>query len=394
MVMLVIMVMGALTFLVSSLSKSGMQIERDKVTAAALAQAKEALIGYAASASTPGKLPCPEDTSRIGTSTEGQALSSCSNSSPTIGRLPWRTLGLGDIRDANGDKLWYVLSAGFRNSPINSDTPAQLTVDGISNKAVAIIFSVGAPINGQSRPTPTSSSPPDITQYLDSSNNGGGNTFVSTGPGNFNDRLLLVTHDDLFHVVEKRVAREVVNALDEYYCGFANVDSSGSCITLGGNRYYPSPADFNDTSCLGNSNISSACISGATSRGRIPANPTIAWDAASILRGASSGNWFQANAWREVVFYTVATACTDGTSNCTSGDLTLNNPSGTALNNQKVIVIATGSALAPPQTRDNSDKVLLSNYLEDENLMPLDNLYTKNSASPSAPFNDIATSIP
>src|SRR5574340_386012 len=69
-VMLVIMVMGAAAFLISSLSRSALQIERDKTTAAPLAQAKQALIGYAASADLPsnpsaatprpGNLPCPD----------------------------------------------------------------------------------------------------------------------------------------------------------------------------------------------------------------------------------------------------------------------------------------------------------------------------------------------
>lgn len=400
MVMLVIMIMGSAAFLVSSLSRSGLQTERSQKTAEALVQAKEALIGYAASASTPGKLPCPEDILLIGTPNEGQALGSCSNALPVIGRLPWRTLGLGDLRDGNGDKLWYVLSAGFRNSPINSDTPAQLTVDGIPNAAVAIIFSPGTPINGQSRPIPTAATPPVITQYLELSNNDGDNTFTNSGPADtFNDRLLLITHNDLFRVVEKRVAKEVTNALNEYYCGFGNVNPSGGCIAACVNCFYPHPADFTDNSCLGNADISSVCNSGATNRGRIPSNLATAWDATSILRGYNSGNWFQANAWREVIFYAVATACTDGTSNCNgAGYLTLNNPAGTALTNQKVVVIAAGSTLpttTPAQTRSSAgNKTNINNYLEDENLVPPDDVYTKSASSPTIPFNDIAISIP
>ncbi|MDD5181297.1 MAG: hypothetical protein PHT15_08570, partial [Gallionellaceae bacterium] len=42
MVMLVILVMGSAAFLVSSLSRSALQTERDQKTAEALAQAKEA----------------------------------------------------------------------------------------------------------------------------------------------------------------------------------------------------------------------------------------------------------------------------------------------------------------------------------------------------------------
>ena len=79
MVMLVIMVMGAATILVSSLSSSGLRIERDKITADALAQAKAALIGYSTVypdthlkgsperiVFVPGHLPCPDASSTIG----------------------------------------------------------------------------------------------------------------------------------------------------------------------------------------------------------------------------------------------------------------------------------------------------------------------------------------
>ena len=282
MVMLVILVMGVATFLVSSLSRSALRIERDQKTAEALAQAKQALIGRAVSDNTvPGRLPCPEDTSLIGTPNEGQALGSCSNTLPVIGRLPWRTLGLGDIRDGNGDKLWYVLSAGFRNSPINSDTPAQLTVDGIPNSAVAIIFSVGPPINGQSRPIPTSSTPPAVTQYLELSNNDGDNTFVSNGPADtFNDRFQLVTPSDLFRVVEKRVAKEVKTALATYFAT---------------NGVYPYPANFLDSSCAG------MCYSDPTvCRGRLP-------QTALPVDWVGLPTWFFTNRWYLPIIYSAGT---------------------------------------------------------------------------------------
>jgi type II secretory pathway pseudopilin PulG len=382
MVMLVILILGAAALLLNSLSSSKLRLERDKVTTDALVQAKEALIGYAAKANTPGQLPCPENTLSIGSPNEGQSAGSCSL--PAIGRLPWRTLGLGPTNDSNGEKLWYVISPGFRTSPINSDTLAQLTVDGIPNSAVAIIFSAGPPINGQVRPIPTASIPPVVSQYLELSNNDLNNTFISSGPADtFNDRLLVVTHNDLFSVVEKRVAKEVTNALNDYYVV---------------NHYYPRPANFNDNGCLGYPDITAGCNSDATiNKGRIPATPSITWDSLSILRGTTTfgGNWFQSNAWREVIFYAVATNCTDGTNNCPGGNLTLNNPAGLTLSNQKVVVIATGSALStttPAQARSSTAlKTSISNYLEEENLSPLDDFYTKSAAMP---FNDIAISIP
>jgi len=61
MVMLVIIVTGVATFLVSSLNSSGLQITRDLKTTKALLQAKDALIGRATTDNNyPGSLPCPD----------------------------------------------------------------------------------------------------------------------------------------------------------------------------------------------------------------------------------------------------------------------------------------------------------------------------------------------
>ena len=281
MVMLVILIVGASAMLLSSLSSTAARNERDQITADVLAQAKEALIGRAASDnSTPGQLPCPEDTTKIGTSFEGQALGSCSL--PAIGRLPWRTLGLGDLRDGNGDKLWYVLSAGFHGTTINSDSQAQLTVNGIPNSAVAIIFSAGPPINGQSRPTPTAATPPVVTQYLELSNNDGDNTFISNGPADtFNDKLQLLTPRDLFRVVEKRIAKEVKIALANYFIA---------------NGVYPYPAKFSDASCAG------TCTSDPTvCRGRLP-------QTALPVDWVGMPTWFFTNRWYLSIIYSAGTS--------------------------------------------------------------------------------------
>jgi hypothetical protein len=195
-------------FIINSTTGVEYKAQRDLKTAKALDEAKQALLGWSSIQDNPGQLPCPEDTTLIGFATEGQAQSSCTL--PAIGRLPWRTLGLGDIRDGNNDKLWYVISSGFRTPPINTNTMAQLNVNGVANAAVAIIFSVGSPLGTQNRPIPTSSSPPDISQYLDLINNTGSASFVSSGAANsFNDRLVLITKAELFSIVTKRVLREV-----------------------------------------------------------------------------------------------------------------------------------------------------------------------------------------
>lgn len=155
MVMLVIMIMGSAAFLVSALNSASVKIERDKKTADALAQAKEALIGRAAIDTTlPGSLPCPNN---MGGANDGVADSLSGNDCPDyIGRLPWKTLGLPDLRDSSGAPLWYALSRNFRDNAsntLNSDSTGTLAVVGSPSavNVVAIVFAAGANLGGQSR---------------------------------------------------------------------------------------------------------------------------------------------------------------------------------------------------------------------------------------------------
>ncbi|HYJ20312.1 MAG TPA: hypothetical protein VEW72_14180 [Burkholderiales bacterium] len=141
-------------------------------TSASLAQAKEALIAYAATYrdshpnETFGYLPCPDD----GTSAnEGEADNACDSADVTvIGRLPWKTLGLQPLRDNDGECLWYAVSGNFKNNPkstqqlMNWDTnglieimaaDASTFVAGSTpqNRAVAVIFSPGPALATQDR---------------------------------------------------------------------------------------------------------------------------------------------------------------------------------------------------------------------------------------------------
>ena len=106
MVMLVIMILGATAFLVSALSSSALRTARQETSASVLAQAKEALIGYAASDSTrPGELPCPDiNNDGVIKITGPDADYSGSNCMSLVGRLPWKTLGLPELRDASGEQ--------------------------------------------------------------------------------------------------------------------------------------------------------------------------------------------------------------------------------------------------------------------------------------------------
>jgi type II secretory pathway pseudopilin PulG len=180
MIMLVIMVMGLVAFFVSSLGSSALQLKRDEVTGQALAQAKEALIGYAVtygdvhSGQMYGYLPLPDlGSTRNGTPEEGNASGTFVGNTKNltvIGRLPWRKLGLLPLRDSQGECLWYAVSGSFQNVQqadvlnwdslghfdiysSNGTSPGTVSTTGANyaKRPVAIIFSAGAVLQGQNR---------------------------------------------------------------------------------------------------------------------------------------------------------------------------------------------------------------------------------------------------
>lgn len=217
--MLLFLIVGiGLTLLLSSLTSAQQQQEQNKRTQLVLRQAKEALIAWSVThASVPGWLPCPEDTSIIGTPNEGKASNTCSNASTSIGRIAWRTLGLVEPRDANGELLWYILSPGFRGVPPLGSTGianGQLQLDGAYNGIAALIIAPGAPLPGQTRTPPSITSPPTSANYLDLGN-AAGPSFVSTGPkDSFNDQVITITTQELLQAINFRVLAEIRGAFD------------------------------------------------------------------------------------------------------------------------------------------------------------------------------------
>jgi len=176
----------------------------DRTTRTALAQAKEALLGRAASDDNrPGSLPCP-DTDNDGDS-EMFAGVQCR---AYVGRLPWKTLDIPEALDGNGERLWYALSANLRDhpsaQPINAQQTAQLSLDGRPNIA-AIIFAAGGSLAGQSgRPSNA------LADYLDGTNADGDTAYASARASpTFNDVALAITQEDLFRPVKRRVLAEV-----------------------------------------------------------------------------------------------------------------------------------------------------------------------------------------
>ncbi|GMV55577.1 MAG: hypothetical protein AMXMBFR6_13820 [Betaproteobacteria bacterium] len=257
-------------------------VTRDARSDAALAQAKAALLGYAARCGVtavgrqpflqqadnscansdqdrPGDLPCPD------LDGDGETeISHCGKANgtdparPRLGWLPWKTLGLPEPRDGSGERLWYAVATTFKNNlrapPINSDTRGTISVrnalgnlihDGRTGSGVvAVIIAPGAALvraDGLAQ-VRNAAHASDARHYLDKApgdnaednadladqdaDNDGladGNDGFITGPiadaqGRplVNDRIVVITRDELLAAVERRVAAEARECLTHY----------------------------------------------------------------------------------------------------------------------------------------------------------------------------------
>jgi hypothetical protein len=213
---LVILVLGSLYGLTRGLSQATAQSKHDDHDQTVLRQARDALIARAAlDANRPGSLPCPDSND------DGVAELLAGNVCPSyIGRLPWQTLRLPDLRDSTGERLWYVLSQPFTDSNtsvINSDTQGTLVMTGLApaTNVIALVFAPGAALGGQSRGAAGKNV---AANYLEDENrDAANNTYVARTAcvasdcvgGAFNDRVLAIGPRDLFPVVENMVAKRL-----------------------------------------------------------------------------------------------------------------------------------------------------------------------------------------
>ncbi|WP_170285875.1 hypothetical protein [Propionivibrio limicola] len=327
-IMLLGVVLAFTSLIASPLSKAAIDAQRQRKTLAALAQAKQALIAWSVmqgdigtdSNHRPGTLPCP-DSNYFGSANSGNASGSCSSGGATaIGRLPWKTLATGPLRDADGELLWYVVSDNFRrpglnNAAINSDTPGTLLLyageggtrlSPAGDELAALIFAPGPPLNGQNRLT----FPNEVGSYLD--RHGNWNNTSTVGPfiagpwrdaqGNavINDLIIGISARELIAAIEKRVLAEASQAQERH------------ALANGGK--YPNPAAANGLGCtapIANINAAGTCASDATTCfGRLPEDSLAPYVAP----------WFLKNGWGRTIAYAVNkndARQADG-SNCTS----------------------------------------------------------------------------
>ncbi|MEK6663703.1 MAG: hypothetical protein AABY73_07545 [Pseudomonadota bacterium] len=444
-ILVLILMLGLITLFTFRMDRKGPELEAERKTAMALAQAKEALIGYAASADLstngprPGDLPCPD------IDNDGDAEASCGNASGStgqdrrLGRLPWKTLGLPDLRDGYGERLWYAVSNNFKNNTrtlvLNSETLGTITVRNSNGNvifdatgttgAIAVIFSPGSslirqggyvqnrvcvPCNAQEVCTgvPFTNTPRcNPINYLDIAVGEDNSSFRDSDPDGFisgpnisaagatilNDSLITITPGDLIPVLENRVAGEVRMCLTEYVAKLSN------------QARYPWAAPLNPAAAPSYSDASGVRF------GRIPDTPFVntKLDSGNVMDDSWTGNcninatlgwWLN---WKETVFYAVADAYkpVDLSSpvpspgcGVTGTCLTVNPPSATASKQVTVFVAGRrlpGVAGGQPRT-SNANKGSIANYLENQNATPADDIFERSPVSTT--FNDVISFTP
>ncbi len=246
--LLAVIALAASWFLVKQLNTESGAIAaaRTNRNAVVLNKAKQALIGYIAAQAAkdgennPGAIPCPENPGDFDSTTGRQGLVGTSCGTTTIGRFPWRTLGLDRLVDSSGEPLWYVVGPGWgvatgSNTVINSNSVGQLAVDGVPNSAVALLIAPGPAFSAAAAPAagcsawsqvrlPTGT--PDWRNYLECENasSPANATFVTTGPsGSFNDQVVTITVADVLPAIEaaiaSRIEREIAPQLRTAYSG-------------------------------------------------------------------------------------------------------------------------------------------------------------------------------
>lgn len=345
-----VIILAFTTVFVSSRSHNALKLKRNQTSLDALNQAKSALIAFAAATETnppgghpPGGLPCP-DANNDGR----QDLSGGGNACATYrGWLPFLDLGMADLRDASGERLWYALSANFRaNTPntLNSDTQPNLSINSNTNY-IAIVIAPGERLDGQGpRATHDFSGTGNSNQaqrYLEQANAQNPITDYASRPPNenlaFNDILIGITPKDLFPAVEQRVAGDLINALRAYK------DST----TCDAPDTLPFAANFGDVDTNAQSGQQQGAIALNTWGSPCPSLPA----------------WFASKGWQRLTYYAFCLPTTSdcleycrGTTNCSAGD-------GTTTS---AVVIVAGRAL-PTQTNRLITPTALDQFFEHEN---------------------------
>jgi hypothetical protein len=266
--LLTLLTLWGLYLFVGQLNATQFKLAREQSAAAAMAEAKAALIGDAIArspVSDAGYLRLPDLGSKLVDGEWVPAEGGPSVSFPdndenhtVVGKFPWKRttvghIGTGVLRDAQGECLWYMVSGRFKIVPktgqLNWDTQGQIEImdpNGtiVATSIAALVVAPGRALDGQSRALADAAYTEcggnyDARNYLDSFDIGsaiGGNVnyfpgsknnrvaasadskrFVMADTEHYNDRVVLITVHDIFDALIRRNDFKVAigNLLDD-----------------------------------------------------------------------------------------------------------------------------------------------------------------------------------
>lgn len=233
-------------------------------TERALARAREALVAYGALGNaagshdnSPGALPCPD--------LDNDGVSDL-NCSAHIGRLPWRTLGLGPLLDGAGECLWYARSPRYSNNiqtsergtsadkpALNPATPGEIVevnAEGATGRLLAaVVIAPGLPLPGQQRGAVSGLSgcrSGDLAQFLEDVSVGGTpyphssglNAVTLLAGDGFNDSVLGMDTPRLFATAGARVLGDIqlAGGTPPYPWWTQNLWCTQVCVTASSGR--------------------------------------------------------------------------------------------------------------------------------------------------------------
>ena len=228
--LLVLGALGAVGWLLShQTSAASRQLRQDMQTAHALAVAREALIGFAATYRSKehpdadfGYLPCPD------LDGDGSSETCGTKDQTSVGRLPYLTLNLPDLRDGAGECLWYAVAGGVKNNPkpdvLNWDSTGRFRLHDTGGTAIALpgdqtglaaalVIAAGPPRAGQHRsagPARCGGDPEarNIQHYVEALGATAGSGIIDVRPGTeaSDDRVATITTGDIHSQLKRRAS--------------------------------------------------------------------------------------------------------------------------------------------------------------------------------------------
>jgi hypothetical protein len=438
-------VIGLGIFLGVARSDVGEKLKRDKRTEEALARAKQALIDYAIQfdqknpGTTAGRLPCPDVDGNNGDGSVSTIGNPCrSTNISALGRFPWRSLGMEDIRDGSGECLWYAVSGSFKNIHPKTDVPFNWDITGqfeiyaedknppyitkvagsnADNMVAAVIIAPGAVLSGQVRSLDANAQVCGgnyvAANYLDTENVSGINNgqlavppaanassqFIQAKESNtFNDRLVYITAADIFTAIERRpnfygsggIVRSMLKMAAD--CIAASPVATNKLIwasdntlaNFGSLQSLKVAANYTSFSALAFGRVPLASVPVQAACGNPPPPPSLNLDA-----------WW--DEWKDQFFYVVAQGQTPASppGDCTPNSCLTINPSSTKYAG---VVLFGGSKLGAGSRVTVNERIDVAKYLDGTNATiapgPMGwNVFSRDNSPGNPSLNDLTYCI-